>query len=180
MSSASVISQSNISSLYVPLPNQLASQKKSTTLPMTETASPSFASQKENVSPREHHLSEQRKSNVSPSFVAQSAPQPAHTPLEHGLLQTVQQLMPQLVQQARHSEPMADMAPWLTIAEALKQGPSLPKIELMKFGGDPSEYSEFAVNFLDHIESKVTDDSQRLTCLLAVCLKGQRCDQELC
>ena len=92
VSSALVISQSNISSLYVPLPNQLASQKKSTTLPLTETANPSFASQKENVSPREHHLSEQRKSNVSPSFVAQSAPQPAHTPLEHGLLQTVQQL----------------------------------------------------------------------------------------
>ena len=65
---------------------------------------------------------------------------------------------------------MADMAPWLTIAEALKQGPSLPKIELMKFGGDPSEYAEFAVNFGDHIESQVTDDSQRLTCLLAPCV----------
>ena len=55
------------------------------------------------------------------------------------------------------------MAPWLTIAEALKQGPSLPKIELMKFWGDPTEYAEFTVNFRDHIESQVTDDSQRLT-----------------
>ena len=107
---------------------------------------------------------------MSPSFVAQSAPQPAHTPLEHVLLQTGQQLTQQSAQQARHSEPMADMAPWLTIAEALKQGPSLPKIELMKFGGDPSEHAEFVVNFGDHSKSQVTDDSQRLTYLLAQCV----------
>ena len=181
VSSVSVISQSNISSAYVPLPNLLASQKKTTLsaeghdftprihVP-TETASPSFAGQKENVSPREHHLSERRKSAVSPSFADQSAPQPVHTPLEHVLLQTIQQLTQQWVQQARHSEPKADMAPWSTIAEALKQGPSLPKIELMKFKGDPSEYAEFAVNFRDHIESQVTDDSQRLTRLLAQCV----------
>ena len=146
----------------------------------TETASPSFANQKENVSPRDHHLSEQRKSDVSTSFAAQSVQQPLHTPLEHVLLQTIQQLAQQSAQQAWFSEPKADMAPWLTIAEALKQGLSLPKIELMQFGGDSSEYEEFAVNFRDHIESKVTDDSQRLSHLLAVCLKGQRCDQELC
>ena len=95
---------------------------------------------------------------MSPSFAAQSAPQPVHTPLEHVLLQTIQQLTQQSAQQARHSEPKADMTPWLTVAEALKQGPSLSKIELMKFGGDPSEYAEFAVNFRDHIESQVTDD----------------------
>ena len=40
----------------------------------------------------------------------------------------------------------------------------------MKFGGDPSEYGEFVVNFRDHIESQVSDDSQRLTCLLAQCV----------
>ena len=40
----------------------------------------------------------------------------------------------------------------------------------MKFGGDPSEYAEFAVNFRDHIDSQVTDDSQRLTRLLAQCV----------
>ena len=131
----------------------------------TETASPSFSSQEENVSPREHHLSEQRKSDVSPSFAALSAPQPV--PLEHVLLQTIQQLTQQ---SARHSEPKANMAPSSTIAEALKQGPSLPKIELMKFGGDPSEYAEFAVNFRGHIKSQVTDSSQRLTRLLAQCV----------
>ena len=32
------------------------------------------------------------------------------------------------------------------------------------------EYAEFTVNFCDHIESQVTDDSQRLTCLLAQCV----------
>ena len=26
---------------------------------------------------------------------------------------------------------------WMTIAQAIKQGPSLPKVELMKFSGDP-------------------------------------------
>ena len=40
----------------------------------------------------------------------------------------------------------------------------------MKFGGDPFEYREFVVNFRDHIESQVSDDSQRLTRLLAQCV----------
>ena len=31
---------------------------------------------------------------------------------------------------------------WSTIAQAIKQGPSLPKVELMKFSGDPLEYEE--------------------------------------
>ncbi|KAL9956037.1 hypothetical protein ACROYT_G037456 [Oculina patagonica] len=67
-------------------------------------------------------------------------------------------------------EALTDKAPWQAIAEALKQGPTLPKIELMKFGGDPSEYGEFVANFRDHIESQVSDDSQRLTRLLAQCV----------
>ena len=40
----------------------------------------------------------------------------------------------------------------------------------MKFGGDPSEYAEFAVNFRDHMKSQVTNDSQRLTRLLVQCV----------
>ena len=58
---------------------------------------------------------------------------------------------------------------WMTIAQAIKQGPSLPKVELMKFSGDPSEYAEFLTNFRDNIESQVSDESQRLTRLLAQC-----------
>lgn len=58
---------------------------------------------------------------------------------------------------------------WSTIAQAIKQGPSLPKIELMKFSGDPLEYAEFVTNFKDNIESQVTEDSLRLTRLLAQC-----------
>jgi len=58
---------------------------------------------------------------------------------------------------------------WMTIAQAIKQGPSLPKVELMKFSGDPSEYAEFLTNFRDNIESEVSDESQRLTRLLAQC-----------
>ena len=58
---------------------------------------------------------------------------------------------------------------WTTIAQAIKQGPTLPKIELMKFSGDPLEYAEFVTNFKDNIESQVSDDSQRLTRLLAQC-----------
>ena len=50
---------------------------------------------------------------------------------------------------------------WTTIAQAIKQGPSLPKVELMKFSGDPLEYAEFATNFKDDIESQVSDESQR-------------------
>ena len=58
---------------------------------------------------------------------------------------------------------------WTTIAQAIKQGPSLPKVELMKFNGDPLEYTEFKTNFTDNIESQVSDESQRLTRLLAQC-----------
>lgn len=58
---------------------------------------------------------------------------------------------------------------WVTIAQAIKQGPSLPKVELMKFSGDPLEYAEFVTNFRDNIESQVSDESQRLTRLLAQC-----------
>lgn len=60
----------------------------------------------------------------------------------------------------------------MTIAEALRQGPSLPKVELMKFSGDPAEYTEFVMNFQDNIKSQVQDNSQRLTHLLAQC-KGK-------
>ena len=58
---------------------------------------------------------------------------------------------------------------WMTIADAIKQGPSLPKLELLKFGGDPTEYSEFITNFVDNVECRVSDDSQRLTRLIAQC-----------
>ena len=68
------------------------------------------------------------------------------------------------------SESQADKGAWQAIADALTQGPTLLKIELMRFGGDPSEYGEFVVNFREHIESQVSDDSQRLTRLLVQCV----------
>ena len=49
--------------------------------------------------------------------------------------------------------------PWVAVAEAIKQGPSLPKVELIKFNGDP----------LGYVENQVSDESQRLTRLLAQC-----------
>ena len=58
---------------------------------------------------------------------------------------------------------------WMMIADAIRQGPTLPKIDLMVFAGDPLEFSEFVTNFKDNIESQVRDDSQRLTRLLAQC-----------
>ena len=45
----------------------------------------------------------------------------------------------------------------------------MPKVELMKFSGDPLEYTEFKTNFTDNMESRVSDESQRLTHLLAQC-----------
>ena len=72
-------------------------------------------------------------------------------------------LSPQSLTSAQQSEA------WTTIAQAIKQGPSLPKVELMKFDGDPLEYAEFFTNFRDNIESQVADESQRLTRLLAQC-----------
>ena len=63
---------------------------------------------------------------------------------------------------------------WGTIAQTIKEGPSLPKIELMKFGGDPLEYVEFMTNFKDNIESQVSDVSQRFTRLLAQCVGKAR------
>jgi hypothetical protein len=58
---------------------------------------------------------------------------------------------------------------WMMIVDAIRQGPTLPKIDLMVFAGDPLEFSEFVTNFKDNIESQVRDDSQRLTRLLAQC-----------
>ena len=64
---------------------------------------------------------------------------------------------------------------WMTIAQAIKQGPSLPKVELMKFSGDPSEYVGFLANFRDNIESQVSDESQRLSgCLRSATEKLKR------
>ena len=48
--------------------------------------------------------------------------------------------------------PQAQVDVWNSIAKAIKEGPSLPKIELMKFSGDPLEYVEFMTNFKDNIE----------------------------
>ena len=77
-------------------------------------------------------------------------------------------LSPQSLTSAQRSQA------WTTIAQAIKQGPSLPKVELMKFNGDPLEYAEFVTNFRDNIESQVADESQRLTRLLAQCVgKGK-------
>ena len=117
------------------------------------------------------------KSSPTDKFKGEfQTPQPSHTQLEQVLLQTLQHLTQQPVSQVPHppSVELADKAPWQAIAEALKQGPTLPKIELMKFGGDPSEYGEFVANFRDHIESQVSDDSQRLTRLLAQCVGKAR------
>ena len=36
-----------------------------------------------------------------------------------------------------------DEEPWIKIADAIRQGPSLPKIDLFTFAGDPLEFSEF-------------------------------------
>ena len=77
---------------------------------------------------------------------------------------------PSLLSQSQTSPPFLEQSDaWLTIAQPIKQGPSLPKVELAKFSGDPLEYAEFVTNFKDNIESQVADKSQRLTRLLAQC-----------
>ena len=122
-------------------------------------------------------VTKDEKSSPTDKFKGElRTPQPSHTQLEQVLLQTLQHLTQQPASQVPHppSVELADKAPWQAIAEALKQGPTLPKIELMKFGGDPSEYGEFVANFRDHIESQVSDDSQRLTRLLAQCVGKAR------
>ena len=77
-------------------------------------------------------------------------------------------LGPSLLSQSQTSPQFSEQSDaWLTIAQAIKQGPSLPKVELAKFSGDPLEYAEFVTNFKDNIESQLADESQRLTRLLA-------------
>ncbi|XP_028415652.1 uncharacterized protein LOC114539013 [Dendronephthya gigantea] len=63
---------------------------------------------------------------------------------------------------------------WNSIAQAIREGPSLPKIELLKFSGDPLEYAEFTSNFKDNIEAQVLDEGQRFTRLLAQCVGKAR------
>ena len=73
------------------------------------------------------------------------------------------------VQTAVGRETHAQMDAWNSIAQIIKKGPSLPKVELMKFCGDPLEYAEFMTNFKNNTESQVRDESQRFTRLLAQC-----------
>ena len=82
---------------------------------------------------------------------------------------------PSLLSQSQTSPQFSEQSDaWLTIAQAIKQGPSLPKEELAKFSGDPLEYAEFVTNFKDNIESQVADESQRLTRLLSQCIGKAR------
>ena len=55
------------------------------------------------------------------------------------------------------------------VAYSIRQSLSLPSIELLQFNGDPLEYAEFILNFKSHIETNITDPTQRLTRLLAQC-----------
>ena len=131
---------------------------------------PPFAPKKERISPADMCKSDKHvtvKQEVMPT--PQSPLQPSHTQLEEVLLQTLRHLTQQSTQQVSkpQSESQADRGAWQAIADALRQGPTLPKIELMKFGADNSEYGEFVVNFRYHIENQFSDDSQRLTRLLA-------------
>ena len=66
--------------------------------------------------------------------------------------------------------PHLQLGGWGTISQTIKEGPSLPKIEMMKFGGDPL----FITNFKDNIESQVSDVSQRFTGLLVQCVGKAR------
>ena len=91
---------------------------------------------------------------------------PANTPQQSA--STYIYSAPPFEQQASPQSRM-EPDPWVAVAEAMKQGPSLPKVELMKFSGDPLEYVEFVTNFRDNIENQVSDESQRLTRLLAQC-----------
>ena len=54
--------------------------------------------------------------------------------------------------QPQLAESQLDETPWQVIADSLKQGPTLPEKELMKFEGDPSKYGEFY-----NIERQVSD-----------------------
>jgi len=190
VSSASVISKDGISPQYIPLPTP-ASQRKDTKQGISSkadanditpsvnmpraTSSPTAT--KEQTFPTERCKSEQRTPQQDVSSTPQSPPKPSHTQLEQVLLETLQYLTQQSVRQVPQlqlAESQPDEAPWQAIADGLKQGPTLPKIELMKFEGDPSEYGESVANFRDNIESQVSDDSQRLTRLLAQCVGKAR------
>ena len=179
VSSVSLISQSDMVPPYIPLPTP-ASQQKDTRQKTSVRADiddfKPFVTKDEKRSPAEKFKGEHQATQLNVSSSPQSPPQPSHTQLEQVLLQTLQHLTQQPAQQMPQpqSEALTDKAPWQAIAEALKQGPTLPKIELMKFGGNPSGYGEFVANFRDHIESQVSDDSQRLTRLLAQCVGKAR------
>ena len=191
VSSASIISQSSTSFPYKPLPTPNSQPKdivRETLLkvdandltPHANTpvvTGPPAAPKKEQISPADTCKSEKHvtvKQEVMPTL--QSPPQPSHTQLEEVLLQTLRHLTQQSTQQVSkpESESQADKGVWQAIADALRQGPTLPKIELMKFGGDPSEYGEFVVNSRDHIENQVSDEKTN-PFTRTVCWKGERC-----
>ena len=55
------------------------------------------------------------------------------------------------------------------VAQALRQRPALPKVELTKFSGDPGDFAEFRTSFRVNIEVHVESDSERFLRLLSLC-----------
>ncbi|TNN05386.1 hypothetical protein EWB00_009284 [Schistosoma japonicum] len=58
--------------------------------------------------------------------------------------------------------------------------PQLPKVELGYFDGQPSSYWKFLRQFEVYVESKVTDDGQRLLYLLHYCKRKAKVASEEC
>ena len=62
-----------------------------------------------------------------------------------------------------------DQASLQALARALRHTPSLPKLEIMKFSGDPAQFAEFYTYFHSNIEIYVDNDSEKLARLISSC-----------
>ena len=124
--------------------------------------------------PRHQTPSNQRTELVACPNTGPSSPEARRTPHldpdpDHSNSTRLNTASSSIQKTVNEPETPNQMDVWNSIARIIKEGPSLPKVELMKFGGDPLEYVEFWTNFKDNIESQVRDESQRFTRLLAQC-----------
>lgn len=66
------------------------------------------------------------------------------------------------------------------IASSLHDGFNLPKPELFTFNGNPIDYCKFIKNFETNIESRVSDNQQRLSYLIQYCVGEAKSSIEDC
>ena len=89
-------------------------------------------------------------------------------PQQHG---TINNNTPKISEfkDSKPTPPNNDQNSLQTLTRLLRQTPSLPQLEMIKFSGDPAHFAEFYTTFHSNIEIYVENNTERLIRLIASC-----------